>query len=69
MKRLKALRAAALPLASPKEESQASSCDFEEKPSRFDIFEELRKLHDEHDTDSSSCDEEEQVCLQNNRMK
>lgn len=60
VKRLKALRAAALPLASPKEESQASSntFDFDVRPLRFDIFEELQKLCDEDETDDDDQDDQ-----------
>lgn len=60
VKRLKALRAAALPLASPKEESQASSntFDFDVRPLRFDIFQELQKLCDEDETDDDDQDDQ-----------
>ncbi|KAL1489617.1 hypothetical protein ABEB36_013565 [Hypothenemus hampei] len=51
VKRLKALRTAAQALVSPKEEQQAANLE-------FDIFEELQKLYEEEETDSS--DEEEQ---------
>lgn len=71
MKRLKALRAAALPLASPKEESQASSntFDFDVRPLRFDIFEELQKLCDEDETDDDDQDDQvfKLVCLRRER--
>ncbi|CAG9761880.1 unnamed protein product [Ceutorhynchus assimilis] len=59
-KRLKTLRAASQPLTSScfpsKEECQPSTSNCEEKPARFDLFEELRKLQE---SDSSSCEEEE----------
>ncbi|XP_066252857.1 uncharacterized protein Spt20 isoform X3 [Euwallacea similis] len=60
VKKLKVHRAAALPLTSPKEENQASTtCDFETKSSKFDIFEELQKLCDEDEESSDEDDDDE----------